>query len=131
MKISAVTAAALALVLVSAPLRADPVTEALESAMETYAEGDLAMTAARLTEAQKAVAALQAGKLGRFLPEPPEGWTREIDESASDGMAMMGMGGSIAAADYTSPAGDHVILTLDADNPMVISMSGMLGNPQM
>uniref|UniRef100_UPI000255828C hypothetical protein n=1 Tax=Oceanicola sp. S124 TaxID=1042378 RepID=UPI000255828C len=75
--------------------------------------------------------ALQAGKLGRFLPEAPEGWTREIDESANEGMAMMGMGGSTAAADYTSPSGDSFTLTLAADNPMVISMAGMLGNPQM
>ena len=131
MKTSVATATALALALVSAPLQADPVTDALESALENYEKGDLGMTAARLTEAQKAVVALQGGKLTRFLPEAPDGWSREIDEDANEGMSMVGMGGASAAADYISPEGDHVTLTLDADNPIVTSMASMLGNPQM
>lgn len=124
---------ALALALCAAPglLRADAVTDALESALENYRKGDLSMTGARLTEASKALAALQAGKLSQYLPEAPAGWTREVNEEAGNGMAMMGMGGSMAEARYAGPDGAEVTLTLAADNPMVMSMGAMLGNPQM
>ena len=36
----------------------------------------------------RGVLALQAQKLTGFLPEPPEGWTREIEDSAGGGIRL-------------------------------------------
>lgn len=122
----------LALVLaLAAPLHADEVSDALGAAQEAYAAGDLNTAAAQITTAARAVQALQGGKLAGFLPEAPEGWSREIDAGAGDGMAMMGMAGNMVQAHYTNAAGESFTLTLTADSPLVAQMAGILGNPQM
>lgn len=125
-----ITTLALLLALAT-PLRADEVSDALSAAQAAYAAGDLNTAAAQITTAARAVQALQGGKLAGFLPEAPDGWSREIDASASDGMAMMGMTGTMVQAQYTSAAGESFTLTLTADSPLVAQMAGILGNPQM
>lgn len=111
--------------------RADAVTDALAAAQEAYAQGDLNGTAAQITTASKAVLLLQADKLAGFLPEAPAGWTREIDASATDGLAMMGMAGNMVQARYADAQGNGFSLSLTADSPMVAQMAGILANPQM
>lgn len=123
--------AAFALGLSATASFADEVTDALNAAQSAYAAGDLNNTAAQLTHASKAVLALQQQKLAAFLPEAPEGWTREVDLSSTEGMAMMGMVGNIVVGNYSDGNGQHISLTLTADSPMVAQMAGMLGNPQM
>lgn len=110
---------------------ADEVTDALAAAQSAYAAGDLNDAAAQITAASKAVLALQAAKLTGFLPEAPEGWTREIDDSTAGGMALMGIAGNTAQARYADAQGDGFTLTLTADSPLVAQMAGILGNPQM
>ncbi|WP_151719226.1 hypothetical protein [Gemmobacter serpentinus] len=123
----------LSVILAALPLaaQADEVTDALAAAQTAYAAGDLNGTAAQITTASKAILALQAAKLAGFLPEPPEGWTREVDASAAEGMALMGMAGNSVQARYEDAQGKAFTLTLTADSPLVAQMAGILGNPQM
>lgn len=120
-----------ALIALAPPAFADDVTDALEAAMAAYASGDLNGTAAQVIAAGKAVQALQAGRLQALLPEAPSGWTREVDAEAANGMAMMGMAGTMISARYADAGGNGFTLTLTADSPLVASMAGVLGNAQM
>lgn len=117
--------------LLAAPLHADAVDDALNAALAAHAAGDLSTTAAQITVAGKEVQALQSAKLAAMLPEAPEGWSREVNTDGAQGMAMMGMSGNMVEARYTNAAGDSFTLTLTADSPIVASMAGMLGTPQM
>lgn len=123
----------LSAVLTALPLAAmaDEVTDALAAAQTAYAAGDLNGAAAQITTASKAVLALQAAKLAGFLPEAPVGWTREVDASAAEGMALMGVAGNTVQARYDDAQGNGFTLTLTADSPMVAQMAGILSNPQM
>ena len=121
----ALTAATLALA--ALPAHADEVTEALQNAITAYEEGDIAYAMEELTYAQSLLTALQAQGLAGFLPEPPEGWTREIDEESGAALGMMG-GGTAAAATY-SGAGESFTISFTADNPMMAAMAGMFANP--
>lgn len=125
------TTAFLALGLSTGVALADDVTDALAAAQEAYAAGNLNATAAQITAASKAVLVLQAAKLAGFLPEAPAGWTREIDMSATEAMALSGIIGNMVEARYSDAAGNSFTLSLTADSPMVAQMGGMLGNPQM
>ena len=125
------TTAFLALGLSAGAALADDVTDALDAAQGAYASGNLNATAAQITAASKAVLALQAAKLAGFLPEAPEGWTREIDMSATEAMALSGIVGNMVEARYSDAGGNSFTLSLTADSPMVAQMGGMLGNPQM
>lgn len=111
--------------------RADAVSDALDAAQTAYAAGKLSETAAALINASGAVKALQAERLAAFLPEPIAGWTREINTDAGAGMAMMGMAGTTAEGRYSHDDGRSITMTLSADSPLVASMGGMLGSPQM
>jgi hypothetical protein len=111
------------------PLAADPFIEALETAIEAYRDGDLQYAEDELIAAQRVLADRKAAGLAAFLPEPLEGWTREIDTEAGQMLAFMG-GGTIAKADYSGPGGQFE-LTLMADNPFVAQLGMMLGNAAM
>lgn len=109
---------------------ADAVEDALEAARSAYASGDLSGTAAQINAAARAVLELQAGRLQAMLPEPPSGWTREIDEANDGGMLLSGIVGTTVSARY-GRNGEEFTLTLTADSPLVAQMAGMLGNLQM
>ncbi|OJY32308.1 MAG: hypothetical protein BGP11_02775 [Rhodobacterales bacterium 65-51] len=113
------------------PAFADEVTDALDAAKAAYEAGDLNGTAAQVIAAGKAVQALQSKRLQALLPEAPSSWTREVDAEAANGMAMMGMAGTLISARYSDADGNGFTLTLTADSPLVASMAGMLGNAQM
>lgn len=125
------TTAFLALSLSAGAVLADEVADALAAAQEAYTAGNLNATAAQITAASKAVLVLQAAKLAGFLPEAPEGWTRDIDRSATEAMALSGIVGNMVEARYSDAEGNSFTLSLTADSPMVAQMGGMLGNPQM
>jgi len=121
--------AAAALALAALPARADEVTEALQNAITAYEEGDIPYAMEELTYAQSLMTALQAQGLAGFLPEPPAGWTREINSEAGAAMGMMG-GGTAAEATYSGD-GQSFTITFTADNPMVAAMAGMFSNAAM
>ncbi len=105
---------------------ADEITDTLNAAIEAYEEGEIADALDEVAYATQLLNALQAEGLTAFLPEPMPGWEREVTENASAALGFMG-GGTAAEATY-SGGGDRFTITIMADNPMVASMAGILGN---
>jgi len=108
---------------------ADDITDALSAAIEAYEADDISGALDEMAYAEQLLQALQAQGLTAFLPEPREGWDRQIEESSGNAAAFMG-GGFMTEAAYTGP-GQSFTVTLMADNPMVMQMGAMLGNRVM
>ena len=106
--------------------QADEVTDTLQSAIESYEAGDVAYALEELAYAQQLMMAMKADGLAAFLPEAPDGWTREINTEMNAALAMMG-GGTGAEARYSNDSQSFTI-TLTADSPMVGMFAGMFGN---
>ena len=105
---------------------ADDVTETLESALKAYQDGDLKYAMEELDFARQLIKAQNTASLTTFLPDGPDGWTREVSTEVTAGMSMMG-GGAGAEATYTMGE-ESFSITLMADNPMVGALAGMLGS---
>lgn len=106
---------------------ADEIEDAIEAALEAYRAGDIATTREELGYAQQLLAQRRADALSGLLPEPLQGWTREVDENA--GAAAFG-GGVAASATYRRD-GETVEIQIVADNQMVAAMAAMFANPAM
>ena len=117
-------AAALAMSVSTA--QADDITEALESAMQAYEDGDTQYALEELEFAKQLLQAMKTDELVQFLPDAPDGWNREVNTEMNAGLAFMG-GGSGAEATYDGD-GQSITITMMADNPMVAGMAGMIGN---
>lgn len=122
-------AAALLALMPGLPATADEITDTLQGALDAYNEGDTAYALEELDYARQLLLALKTDALVGFLPEAPEGWTREINTEMNAGLAMMG-GGTGAEATYRGD-GDSIKLQLMADNPMVGALGGMIANAAM
>ncbi|WP_417205705.1 hypothetical protein [Antarctobacter sp.] len=109
------------------PAQADDVTDLMDSALKAYRDGDIQYALDELDMARRALLEMKTASLGSYLPEAPDGWTRAVNTEMNTGLAMMG-GGVGAEATYTDAGGERVKITLLADNPMVMSMSGMIAN---
>lgn len=124
-----IPAAVLALALLPAPALADDITDALNAAIEAYEAGDIQDALGEVAYATQLLNDLKSEGLAAFLPEPLDGWTRELADNPAQGLGFMG-GGSAAEAAYTGPEGRFTIIMV-ADNPMVGAMAGMLNNPAL
>lgn len=111
----------------AATAHADDVTDALTNALKAYEDGDVKYALEELEYAKQLMAAMKTEALVEFLPDAPQGWTREINTEMNTGLAMMG-GGTGAEAEYTKSGKDSFTITIMADNPMVGAMAGILGN---
>ncbi len=115
----------------AAPAQGDAVDTALQAARQAYAQGRLDAATSELAAAGRALQSIKHARLAAFLPAAPEGWSRSVQKEAEAGaLSLLGMGGITAAADYTRN-GESFTVSLTADNPLVASMLGLLGNPQM
>lgn len=121
-----IAAAALLAVALAAPGQADDVIDAIDAAMAAYDAGNIEEALDELAYAQQLLNEKKTESLSTFLPEAPEGWTREVDTEMAAGMAILG-GGVGAEATYTM-GDDSFTITMMADNPMVTAAGGMLGN---
>src|SRR6056297_3191020 len=110
----------------AAPVWADDVTDTIQSALEAYNEGDIAYATEELNFALQLLKEMRAADLRSFLPEPLDGWTREIDADAAAAVGMMGGMGAVAA--YVSDD-DNFTITIVMDSPMVTGMAPLLSNP--
>ncbi|MEL7013247.1 MAG: hypothetical protein AAFO72_08200 [Pseudomonadota bacterium] len=117
---------AVALAMSVSTARADDIMEALESAMQAYEDGDTQYAIEELDFAKQLLQAMKTDELVQFLPEAPDGWTREVNTEMNAGLAFMG-GGSGAEATYDG-GGQSITITMMADNPMVAGIAGMIGN---
>lgn len=125
MKLMFKTIAAVAL-LAPTLAHADEVTETLQSALKAYEEGDITYTLEELEYAKQLLKAMKTADLAKFLPEAPEGWTREVSTEMSAGLSMIG-GGAGAEATYADGS-EEFSITIMANNPMVGALAGMLSN---
>lgn len=119
-------AAALAMLMAPTLAQADDVTDTLESALKAYEEGDITYALEELEYAKQLLQAMKTADLAKFLPDAPDGWTREVSTEMNAGLAMLG-GGAGAEATYTNGS-DEFTITIMANNPMVGALSGMLSN---
>lgn len=126
MRATTIAAAGLALLAIPAPADADDITDALTAAIAAYEQGEVQDALDEIAYATQLLNEMKTQGLEQFLPEPLDGWTREIDADMPAGLGMMG-GGVGAAAEY-SRGSDSFTISLMADNPMVAAMAGMLGN---
>ncbi|MDT0683070.1 hypothetical protein RM543_10255 [Roseicyclus sp. F158] len=112
----------------SSAAQADEISDTLQSALDAYAEGDVAYALEELDFAKQRMTSLQASSFEEFLPSPLEGWTREMDNELQTGLAFMG-GGIAAGANYTAPDNAQSYkVTIMADNAIVASMGTMAAN---
>ena len=115
----------------SAPVLADEVSDALQSALTAYNGGDMGKASEAITMAVQAIGAQQSARLAALLPAAPDGWTRTDTADFTKSFGILG-GGSGAEATYASADGATSFkMSFVADNPMVSSMGAMLGNAQM
>lgn len=120
-----ILAAACALSLSAA--QADDILDALDATRSAYEAGNVGAALQELSIAQALMQQQKTASFVSFLPEAPDGWSRELDNDVAAGLAMFG-GGTGAEATYSNGT-DRVSLMLLADSPMVASMAGMLNNP--
>jgi hypothetical protein len=117
----------LALIALTNPSLADEVIDTLSSALQAYEDGDIEYAIEELDYARQLLQEMSAQELTGFLPEPPDGWTREISEDGMNpGLAFLG-GGAGAAAEYSDGA-TRFTITIMADNPMVAGFAPMIAN---
>lgn len=102
---------------------ADEISDTIESALTAYQEGDVQYALEELAYATQQLNLMKAEGLSQFLPEAPDGWTREVNTDFSKTLGMMG-GGVGAEANYTGN-GEKFKITVMADNPMVAGMAGI------
>ena len=115
----------------TAPVLADEVADALQSALTAYNGGDMGKASEEITMAVQAISAQQSARLTALLPAAPDGWTRTDTADFTKSFGILG-GGSGAEATYASADGATSFkMSFVADNPMVSSMGAMLGNAQM
>lgn len=105
---------------------ADEVSDTLQSALSAYEEGDIKYALEELEYAKQLMQSMKTADLAKFLPDAPDGWTREVSTEMNSGLAMLG-GGAGAEATYTGD-GNSFSITIMADNPMVGALSGMMAN---
>ena len=113
--------------------QSDDIEQGLMDALEAYQEGEIEETREILAFVTSQLDVLKANALSEFLPDAPDGWTREDEDMSSAGaaMGMLGMnGGQMAGARYFNDA-ESVSLTITVDSPMVAMLGGMLSNPAM
>ncbi len=112
--------------LLPVPAFADDVEASLQAALDAYRAGDVAAAKEEAEFAATLLGQIKAQHLGAYLPEAPEGWTRQ-DASDAAGSAQMYGGGLVSQATYVRGE-EEVTIALASDSPMVAAMSAMFGN---
>lgn len=121
------TAAILAATLSFTPAYADEFSEAIALAVEAYEAGDFDDAEDELSYALEIVQANLTTEFARYLPEPLDGWTMELQ--SEEVIALIGMfGGGIAAKGHYTNGTDVIDIQIMAGNNLVASMGAMFGN---
>ncbi len=122
-----ILAAGLILGLCPITVAADEVTDTLQSALQAYEDGDIKYALEELDYAKQLLKQMQSDALIGFLPEAPDGWTREVDTESGAALMVFGGGGALAQATYSKGDEEFTIMLL-ADNPMIMTMGAMIAN---
>ena len=119
-----------ALVAAAPALRADDITDAIESARTAYDAGNLSEAIQSLDYAGQLIRQAKGEQVAKLLPDAPAGWTAE--DSESDASAAAIMGGMVSAKrTYQRDSGGYVTIQIQSDSPLLQSMAMMFSNPMM
>ena len=124
---------ALILVLAAGPVFADEISDGLEDALKAYQDGDLKEATELVDYVKSLLGEKNANLLTGFLPDAPEGWSREVEDTAamSGAFAGLGQGGLIVSARYTTQTGKGISYMIMADSPMMAMMGAIFSNPAL
>jgi hypothetical protein len=112
------------------PLKADEISEQLESARAAYERGELQTS---VQDLQFIITALQERieqSLLKLLPEPLPGWKAEESQADSVGMANLFLGTNLSRQ-YHREDGASLEISLTANSPFLPMLTLMISNPLM
>jgi polyhydroxyalkanoate synthesis regulator protein len=121
--------AAMGVMLFSAMVYADDITDSINEALQYYKEGKYSDAMGSLNYASQLIGQKKGGDLQAFLPKPLQGWTAEEPSSQAAGSQMFG-GGVTAERTYTKDIGS-VTVGIVTDSPVLQGMMMMFTNPMM
>lgn len=124
------TLSVLAVLAGATALRADDVSDAIESAKDAYDAGNYSEAIQSLDYASQLVRQAKSSQVVKLLPSAPSGW--EADESEEGTASSALMGGMVSAQrEYTRDDGASVTIQIQSDSPMLQSFAMMFTNPMM
>ena len=111
-------------------VRADEITDNLETAKTAYQAGKYSESIQALDYASQLVRQKKGEAVAKMLPNAPSGWTAEEGESESQSAAIMG---GIVSAKRTYHHGDNsqVKIEIQSDSPLLQSLGMMFSNPML
>lgn len=124
-----ILAACAVLGLMTAPLSADEITDAIDQARKAYQSGDFGGAKQALDTASQLIGQKNAENFATVLPKALAGWTEEKIETSAIG--AVAFGATMASRRYTNAQGDHVQVQITGDSAMVMQFAALLQNPHI
>lgn len=118
---------AFALVAALSPLRADEVTDNLDTAKTAYEAGNYSEAITAIDYANQLIRQKKGDELKKFLPDAPKGW--EADEAESEAAATSMLGGGVTTKRSYRRGDSNVTIKIQSDSPMLQATAMMLSNP--
>ncbi len=119
---------ALALAAAFSPLRADDITDSIDSGKAAYEAGNYSEAITSLDYASQLIRQKKGTDLKAYLPDAPKDWTAEAAEREAAGSSLFG-GGITASRRYTN--GDKTVtIKIMSDSPILQATMMMLDNSQ-
>jgi hypothetical protein len=119
-------ALALAAAVVS-PVRADEVTDNLDTAKTAYEAGNYSEAITSIDYANQLIRQKKGDEIKKLLPSAPKGW--EADEAESEAAATSMLGGGVTAKRSYRRDNSSVTIKIQSDSPMLQATAMMLSNP--
>jgi hypothetical protein len=117
------------LALVTGPVLADPVTDAIDQGRKAYSAGDLSKAKEALDLASQLIGQKNAETFGKLLPAALPGW--KADEVQTTAVGSVGFGVSTASRRYEKANGDNIEIQITGDSAIIAQFATMLANPQI
>lgn len=111
-------------------LRADDVTDALESARKAYDENNYSEAIQQADYASTLIRQKKSDAVAKLLPDAPSGWTAEEVEVQGAGQALLG-GIAGAKRNYRRESGGNVTIEIQSDSPLIQSFMPLFSNPAL
>lgn len=115
--------------LLTGPLMADDISDAISEGQKAYQAGDLATAKQALDTASQLIAQKNAEGFAKALPKPLSGWVAEEAESTASGMAALG--GSVASRRYKKGDEIDIEVSISGDNAILTQQIAIFSNAQM
>ena len=104
--------------MMSTPAYADDITDAMEQARKSYAEGDMAGAKQSLDLASQLIGQKNAESFGSLA-----------DDVQTTALGQVGFGVSAASRRYENAKGDNVEVQITGDSAMIMQFATLMSNP--